>query len=105
MNKSFHTQKASTTQPLELDVVCHSSTQTENEKSKNSELKEVLTVALLILDSLVVNIGSQDRIFLALCPVKDAVKNDPIKKKILKKLEIYLEKRRNDNIFVKTGFF
>jgi hypothetical protein len=92
MTKSLQKKKVFTIPHSERDAACLPLTQTENEKSKNSELKEVLSVTLLVLDSLIAEIGSKDQLLLALFTVRNSVKNDPVKKGILRKLETYLKK-------------
>jgi hypothetical protein len=103
MTKSLKTQKVNSPQPLEQDAVPPSLTKEEKENSDS--LQNVLSVALLMLDKLALEIGSQDKLFLAYHSVKQSLSNDVDKQKTLDKLMTFMEKRRNDNIFVKGGFF
>jgi hypothetical protein len=58
-----------------------------------------------MLDTLALETGSQDKLRLAYFSVKHSLSNDPEKSKLLDKLISFMEKRRQDNIFVKIGFF
>lgn len=102
MKKLLNSQEASFLQRLEQDVV----QQLTPEDLKNlKDLKKLLEVVLLVLDSLSLEIGSGDKLFLALVSVKDKIGDDPEKIEIFNKVVKFMETRRQDNVFVRGGFF
>ena len=80
MKKSLKIQDQVLPLPLEQDVACPCSTETEKQKLNNCTVEEMLKVGLVLLDCICKETLSQDLLFLAFSAARDRLERTELDK-------------------------